>query len=97
MLWKPIVKLMDRVEVVRMGERTEPLPVLLNQYGPINSSKNEPVELGNFPQNFASEETDWALGGQSYSNLDGNEYSGDFDLPWLAWDAFIQDIDLADL
>jgi hypothetical protein len=100
MLWKPIAKLMRRVQRLRHNQT-----ISLAQSGHTVSVRDEVVNMESFvaktvqdPEMF--DFTDWTFGDEALDHSTSNkiyEYIQDEvspqipDTPWLAWDTFLQD------
>lgn len=97
MLWKPIAKLMHRVEVVREGKRTQLVTAKSDLNGSRIQPKSDLMDLSDFADNLTSEAPDWMIDSRGYDNFTGVEHDGEVDLPWLEWDPFLQDMNAADV
>jgi hypothetical protein len=105
MLWKPIAKLMRRVQRVRQKGG---MP--LAQNGHTSSVGDECHDLESFDTktlndtnmfdftdwNFGNEASDHPLSNVNHTYTQNGSSQHDMNMPWLAWDAFLQDIILPD-
>ncbi|KAH7408510.1 hypothetical protein DE146DRAFT_376540 [Phaeosphaeria sp. MPI-PUGE-AT-0046c] len=104
MLWKPIAKLMHRVEVARHDHFNKLGWTVAEHKGSSGSHpEDDLMELSNSIDDISFDfvsrhvndhEADLSEG---YNDFVNNENSGEPDMSWMAWDAFLQDISLADV
>jgi hypothetical protein len=106
MLWKPIAKLMRRVQHVRQSPTT-PLTQNGHKFGIGDEAINvAPFDLEAVQEFDTFDFTDWTFAneglGYPASNNDHESIQDGIsphapDMPWLAWDTFLQDIILPDV
>lgn len=103
MLWKPISKLMRRVELLRRNKSSTTIPNFSEFNASTNSQVNgKPMILTSLVDDFSFDTSSWMASGHEmelsevYNNFCDHEHTGESNMSWLSWDAFLQDMSIED-